>query len=237
MNNFQKPTEINIQNDKNALAREVSRRLRALYPDAVCALKYGGEPWRLLIMAILSAQCTDARVNLVSEELFRRYPTIESVAACDIVGLEDSVRSCGLYKTKAKNIRASCAIICEKYGGELPHDMDVLLSLPGVGRKIANLLRGDIFGLGGIVADTHCIRLCSRLGFTKPGERDPLRTEKALSALISGDEQSDFCHRFVLFGRETCTARSPKCAGCPLYDVCAGREYVGGASAPPNPRH
>lgn len=203
------------------LAAEVSRRLRALYPDAVCALRWGDQPWRLLIMAILSAQCTDARVNTVCETLFVRFPTIESIARCDIAELEDEVRSCGLYRTKAKNIRAACGIICEKYGGELPSDMDALLALPGVGRKIANLLRGDIFGLGGIVADTHCIRLSSRIGFTAAGERDPLRTEKALAALIAEDEQSDFCHRFVLFGREVCTARSPKCGGCPLCDICA----------------
>ena len=201
---------------KKERAAKVSEILKELYPVAECALAYGGDPWRLFVMARLSAQCTDARVNAVSAELFKKYPNAEAMARADINELESAVRPCGLYKTKAAQLKAACAILTEKYGGNIPSDMDGLLALPGVGRKIANLLRGDIYGLGGIVADTHCIRISGRLGFTAEKEKDAARVERALAAVIPVDKQSDFCHRIVLFGRDICSARSPKCDSCPL---------------------
>ena len=190
--------------------------LKEIYPDGECMLKYEGEPWRLLVMAILSAQCTDARVNLVSEELFRAYPSAGDMASADEEDIGEKIRSCGLWRAKAASIKGSCQAIVREFGGEVPQGMDELLSLPGVGRKIANLIRGDIFGLPAIVADTHCIRISSRLGFTCEGEKDPLKTEKALSAVVEPREQAAFCHRLVMFGRDVCSARSPKCGVCPL---------------------
>lgn len=204
---------------KKEKAQAVAVRLKELYPDAKCALEYCGDPWRLFVMARLSAQCTDARVNIVSAELFKLYPNAQAMANAALSELEDAIRPCGLYKSKAQQLKSACTILSEKYGGELPSDMDELLALPGVGRKIANLLRGDIFGLGGIVADTHCIRIAARLGLT-PNGSDPTATEKALDKLISNEEQSDFCHRLVLFGRDICSARSPKCSICPMNDIC-----------------
>lgn len=201
-------------------ANAINQRLKALYPEAVCALEYGGDPWKLLVMARLSAQCTDRRVNEVCRELFRLYPSVDAMADADITELENAVRSCGLYKTKAAQLKAACRILIDRHGGEVPSDMEELLALPGVGRKIANLIRGDIFGLGGIVADTHCIRISARLGLTETGS-DPLRTENTLSPLLPPSEQSDFCHRIILFGRDVCSARSPKCTDCPLSDLCA----------------
>lgn len=204
---------------KKEKAQAVAARLKDLYPEARCALEYHGDPWKLFVMARLSAQCTDARVNAVSIELFKLYPNAKAMANADIGELETSIRPCGLYKSKAQQLKSACAILSEKYAGELPSDMDELLALPGVGRKIANLLRGDIFGLGGIVADTHCIRIAARLGLTPKGS-DPTATEKALDKLIPTEEQSDFCHRIVLFGRDICSARSPKCQICPMNDLC-----------------
>lgn len=198
----------------------VTERLKEFYPESVCALEYGGDPWRLFVMARLSAQCTDARVNIVCRDLFRKYPNALSMAEADITELEEAVRPCGLFKTKAAQLKAACAILMEKYGGEIPSDMEELLALPGVGRKIANLLRGDIFGLGGIVADTHCIRISGRLGLSPRGEKDAGKVERALDPLIPKSEQSDFCHRIVNFGRDVCSARSPRCEVCPLSDIC-----------------
>ncbi len=189
--------------------------LKKIYPDAVCALEFEDEAWKLLVMSILSAQCTDKRVNLVSKPLFARFPTPRDIAECDLIELEEYIKSCGLYRTKAKNIRAAMAMLCDVYGGEVPSDMDALLELPGVGRKIANLIRGDVYGLPAIVADTHCIRLSGRLGFT-PGISDALKVEKTLKSVIAEEEQNDFCHRLVMYGREYCTAKSPLCADCPL---------------------
>ena len=199
-----------------AYAAAVAEELRALYPDGECQLKYEGEPWKLLCMAILSAQCTDARVNLVSEKLFAVFPDVYAMADAGEDEIGELVRSCGLWRAKAAAIKGSCRRIADEYGGEVPSGMDDLLSLPGVGRKIANLIRGDIFGLPGIVADTHCIRIASRLGFTAEGEKDPLRTEKALDAVVEPGEQAEFCHRLVLFGRDVCPARNPRCGECPL---------------------
>lgn len=186
-----------------------------------CALEYQGDPWKLAVMARLSAQCTDARVNIVSRELFKKYPTAAAMAEADITELENTVRPCGLFRTKAQSIRDMSKIIVSELGGEVPSDMDTLLSLPGVGRKIANLIRGDLFGLGGIVADTHCIRICGRLGFYPQTEKDATKVEKILTPLVPTEEQTDLCHRLVWFGRETCIARSPKCEKCPLSHLCA----------------
>ena len=205
---------------KKQKARIVCDRLREIYPEAECALQFGGEPWRLLVMARLSAQCTDARVNAVSVPLFERYPTLEDMADADISELEEFVRPCGLYRTKAASIKSACADVRDRFGGVVPDNMEDLLSLAGVGRKIANLLLGDIYGKGGIVADTHCIRICGRLGFYPEKYKDPKKTEDIMSALIDQSEQSDFCHRIVQFGRDTCIARSPKCSECPMRDVC-----------------
>ena len=205
---------------KKQKARIVCDRLREIYPEAECALQFGGEPWRLLVMARLSAQCTDARVNAVSVPLFERYPTLEDMADADISELEELVRPCGLYRTKAASIKSACADVRDRFGGVVPDNMEDLLSLAGVGRKIANLLLGDIYGKGGIVADTHCIRICGRLGFYPETQKDPKKTEDIMSALIDQSEQSDFCHRIVQFGRDTCIARSPKCSECPMRDIC-----------------
>ena len=205
---------------KKERALEAAKRLAEIYPESVCALEYGGEPWRLLVMARLSAQCTDARVNAVSVPLFERYPTLRAMADAEIGELEEIVRPCGLYRTKAASIKAACIDICERFEGRVPDNMEDLLSFAGVGRKIANLILGDIYGKGGIVADTHCIRICGRLGFYSERYKDPKRTEDVMSKLINREEQSDFCHRIVQFGRDVCTARSPKCDACPLRDIC-----------------
>lgn len=194
--------------------------LRELYPDAACSLEYGGEPWRLLVMGRLSAQCTDARVNIVCRELFEAYPTPRDLADAPIEEIERIVRPCGLYRVKAADIKAECRMLCDWYGGVLPDTMEDLLRFPGVGRKIANLLLGDIYGKGGVVTDTHCIRICGRLGFYPTELRDPTRVERILTPLIDQAEQSDFCHRLVMFGRDVCTARAPKCDECRLKGIC-----------------
>ena len=209
---------------KQRLSR-IAEELEKIYPDAVCALEYGGEPWRLLVMARLSAQCTDARVNLVCRDLFAAYPSVEAMADAPIEHLEELVRPCGLFRTKAKSIKEACAILRDQYDCRVPDQMEELLALPGVGRKIANLLLGDVYGKGGIVADTHCIRICGRFGMYPTDLKDPARVEKILTPLLPVEKQSDFCHRIVQFGRDTCSARAPKCDGCPLRDLCeAGRK-------------
>ncbi len=200
--------------------------LKGLYPDAVCSLDYGGDPWRLLVMARLSAQCTDERVNLVSADLFRRYPTVYHMAGADFEELCGLVRSCGLYRTKADSIIAMSRILCEEYGGRVPDTMDALLALPGVGRKIANLMLGDVFGKPGIVADTHCIRINGRFGFYDEGMKSPEKAERILSDIVPKEEQSDYCHRMVLFGREYCTARAPRCSECPVT-ACPRKDLNG----------
>ena len=195
--------------------------LKERYPSAECALQYEGEPWRLLVMGRLSAQCTDARVNIVCEELFARFPTARALADAPINEIESIVRPCGLFRTKAADIKAACAMLTDDYSGVLPDEMDELLKFPGVGRKIANLLLGDIYKKPAIVADTHCIRISGRLGFVPADCKDPVKVERALVPLIAPEEQSDFCHRIVWFGREVCTARAPKCDECPLRALCA----------------
>ena len=202
-------------------ARAFDLALEARYPAAECSLEFDGDPWRLLVMARLSAQCTDERVNEVSRRLFEAFPDAPSMAAGDIAEIEDIVRPCGLFRAKAASIKAASAIICEKHGGAIPRDMDALLELPGVGRKIANLVLGDVYGLGGIVADTHFMRICSRVGFTPADTKDPILTERTMDALIPRGRQSALCHRAVLFGREVCDARSPRCADCPMEEMCA----------------
>ncbi len=198
----------------------IVERLKEIYPSAECALEYKGDPWRLLVMGRLSAQCTDARVNIVSEELFRVFPTAESMAYGDIGEIERIVKPCGLYKMKAQNIKDASRLLVEKYSGMLPNTMEQLLEFAGVGRKIANLLLGDIFGLPAIVCDTHCIRICGRLGMYPESEKSPEKIEKILRELMNAEEGSDFCHRIVFLGREVCTARSPSCSYCPLFDLC-----------------
>lgn len=195
-------------------------RLKEVYPDAACALEYGSDPWRLLVMGRLSAQCTDARVNEVSRELFRLYPTASDMAKAPLADIEKVIKPCGLYRMKAKNIKDASAMLLSDYGGILPKKMEELLKLPGVGRKIANLLIGDIYGLPAVVCDTHCIRICGRLGMYPESLKDPYKTELILTELIDPSEGPDFCHRIVLFGRDTCSARSPKCKECPLSDLC-----------------
>lgn len=201
-------------------AAEAERRLRELYPDAQCSLEADSDPWRLLVMARLSAQCTDERVNIVSRDLFAAYPTAKDMAAAPVEKIEELIRSCGLYRGKARSIKEASEIICTRFGGEVPDSMDELLSLPGVGRKIANLVLGDVFGKGGIVADTHCIRICGRLGFYPEEWKDPLKTERIMEALVPREKQSGFCHRMVIFGRDICSARAPKCIKCPVSDIC-----------------
>ena len=207
-------------------ASEIVERLKSLYPEALCALEWGGgeeNGWRLLVMGRLSAQCTDARVNIVCRELFAEYPTLESLADAPLEEIERIVRPCVLYRKKASDIKKSCRAIIDNFDGKIPDNMEDLLTLSGVGRKIANLLLGDLYHRAAIVADTHCIRICGRLGFYSEDMKDPIKTEKIMSELISPEEQSDFCHRIVQFGRDVCIARSPRCEECILADVCKGK--------------
>ena len=196
-------------------------RLKVLYPDAQCTLDADRDPWKLLVMGRLSAQCTDARVNIVCKDLFARFPTPESMAYADLSEIEALVRPCGFYRAKAANIRDSSRILVEQFGGRLPDTMEELLRFPGVGRKIANLLLGDVYGKPAIVTDTHCIRICGRLGFYPESLKDPVRIEQILIPLIPPEESAAFCHRIVDFGRDVCRAQSPRCEGCPLADICA----------------
>ena len=201
-------------------ADQISEALKKLYPDAPCALEYQGEPWKLMVMGRLSAQCTDKRVNEVCVDLFGKFPTARDLAYAELAEVENIVRPCGLFHVKSSDIIGECRMLVEKYDGRLPDTMEELLEFPGVGRKIANLLLGDIFRKGGIVADTHCIRICGRFGFYTEGEKSPLVCERVMSKLIEREEQSDFCHRIVTFGREFCRAASPDCAACPLSELC-----------------
>ena len=193
--------------------------LKQRYPDALCALQYEKD-YELMIAVRLSAQCTDARVNLVTPALFAAYPTLEAIAQADIADIETYIHSCGFYRQKAKDIVSACQMLMEQHGSKVPDTMEALLALPGVGRKTANLLLGDLYGQpGSVVCDTHCIRICGRLGLSKG--KDPEKVEKQLRAVLPPEESSDFCHRIVLFGRDICTARSPKCGQCPLSPLCS----------------
>ena len=193
--------------------------LKTLYPDALCSLDYEKD-YELLFSVRLAAQCTDARVNLVTPALFARYPTLEAFAAADVDEVGTYIQSCGFWRAKARDIVGSAKMLVERFGGKVPDNMEDLLSLPGVGRKTANLILGDIYGKDGYVCDTHCIRITGRLGITD-GSKDPVQVERQLRKVLPPEESSDFCHRMVLFGRDTCTARSPKCEGCPLAGDCA----------------
>ncbi len=199
---------------------KIVEALEGIYPDAVCALEHGGEPWRLMVMARLSAQCTDARVNEVCKELFARFPTLDALADAPLEDIADIVRPCGLWQTKSKNIKDECIMVRDRFGGVVPDNMDDLLTLPGVGRKIANLLLGDIYGKPAIVADTHCIRICGRFGMYDTDLKDAHKVEKIMTKLVAPEKQSDFCHRIVQFGRDVCMARSPMCHDCPLAPLC-----------------
>ena len=206
--------------EKKQRGAEIAAALKKIYPASECALEYEGEPWKLLVMGRLSAQCTDARVNIVCRELFDVFPTAQAMAEGDLSEIERIVRPCGLYRTKAESIKAACKMLVEDYGGVIPADVDELLKFHGVGRKIANLLLGDIYKMPAIVADTHCIRICGRLGFYPETLKDPVKVEKTLVPIIEPSEQSDFCHRIVMFGREYCMARSPRCTDCPISELC-----------------
>ena len=202
----------------NAHLDDILRILEEKYPQSLCALHYRKD-YELMIAVRLSAQCTDARVNQVTPALFAAYPTLETMAAAPIADVENYVRSCGFYKHKARDIVLACQMLLRDYGGKVPGTMEELLKLPGVGRKTANLLLGDIYGVpGSVVCDTHCIRICGRLGLSQG--KEPEKVEKQLRAILPPEESSDFCHRIVLFGREICTARNPKCGQCPLALFC-----------------
>lgn len=191
--------------------------LKELYPDALCALHFGKD-YELMIAVRLSAQCTDARVNLVTPALFAKYPTLEAFAAADVGDVEEMVRSCGFYKHKARDIVLACQMLLSDYHGRVPDNMEDLLKLPGVGRKTANLLLGDIYHKEAYVCDTHCIRICGKLGLSQG--KDPQKVEMQLRKVIPPEESSDFCHRIVLHGRAVCTARNPKCSQCTLAPFC-----------------
>lgn len=204
---------------KKQLALEVIERLKYEYPDADCTLDYD-EAWKLLVSVRLAAQCTDARVNVVVEGLFKKYPTVKALAEADEADIERIVHPCGLGKSKAKDISACMKMLHEKFNDQVPDDFDTLLTLPGVGRKSANLIMGDVFGKPAIVTDTHCIRLSNRIGLVKD-EKDPKKVEMALWKIIPPEEGSSLCHRLVYHGREVCTARTnPYCDRCCLNDIC-----------------
>lgn len=207
---------------KKELALLVIERLKKEYPDTHCTLDYD-DAWKLLVSVRLAAQCTDARVNIVTEKLFADFPTVASLANADPLEIEAYVKPCGLGKSKAKDICACMRILWETYDGNVPETFDELLALPGVGRKSANLIMGDVFGKPAIVTDTHCIRLCNRIGLVD-NLKEPKKVEMALWNIIPKNEGSDFCHRLVDHGRAVCTARTtPSCEACCLNDICKKR--------------
>lgn len=211
---------IKSKREKRERLSLVIERLAKIYPDAPCALEYGGDAWRLLVMARLSAQCTDARVNVVCKELFAKYPDCKALAEGEIEEIERIVKPCGLYKMKADSIKAASMMLLSDFGGEVPSDIDTLLLLPGVGRKIANLVAGDVYGKGAIVCDTHFMRILGRIGMYREGLKDATKIEMMMRELMDPSLGSDFCHRVVIFGREICSARNPACIRCPLADLC-----------------
>ena len=200
-----------------AAVKRIIETLKGLYPDALCSLQYEKD-YELLFSVRLSAQCTDARVNQVT--LFARFPTLESFAQAEPEEVEPYIRSCGFFHGKARDLVGCARQLLERFDGKVPGTMEELTSLPGVGRKTANLILGDVYHQSAYVCDTHCIRITGRLGITD-GSKDPLQVERQLRAILPPEESSDFCHRMVLFGRDVCTARSPKCDGCPLRADCA----------------
>ena len=205
--------------NKKKQALEIIERLKKEYPDADCTLDYD-DAWKLLVSVRLAAQCTDARVNVVVQDLYAKFPTMEALAAADVDEIEEIVRPCGLGRSKARDISLCMKMLMEEYGGRVPEDFDALLKLPGVGRKSANLIMGDVFGKPAIVTDTHCIRLTNRMGLVD-GIKEPKKVEMALWKIIPPEEGSDFCHRLVYHGRDVCTARTkPYCDKCCLADIC-----------------
>ena len=218
---------IRSKNARREVISEADRRLEEYYPSAICALEYGGDAWRLMVMGRLSAQCTDARVNVVCRELFEKYPDAEAMANADITDVERIVKPCGLYRMKAENIVEASRIITAS-GGIIPDTMEKLLELPGIGRKIANLILGDVYGKPALVCDTHFMRICARLGMYPETLRDPTKIEFIMADLFDASRGADFCHRIVMFGREVCTARSPRCDGCVLSDICNFARKGGG---------
>ncbi len=201
-----------------AAVKRIAEALKILYPDALCSLTYEKD-YELLFAVRLSAQCTDARVNMVTPALFRQFPTLEAFAGATYEEVGEAIRSCGFYNTKAKDLVECAKILLEKHGGKVPGTMEELTALPGIGRKTANLILGDIFGKPAYVCDTHCIRITGRLGLTD-GSKDPLSVEKQLREVLPPEESSNFCHRMVLHGRALCMARKPNCEACPLKADC-----------------
>ena len=195
----------------------IIERLEQEYPDALCSLQYEVD-WQLLFAVRLSAQCTDARVNLVTPELFARLPSLEAFADAKQETVEDLIRSCGFFHTKARDLIEAAQVLLRDYNGRVPDSMEELLKIPGVGRKTANLILGDIYHQPAVVTDTHCIRIAGRLGLTRSAE--PVKVERDLAAVLPPEKSSDFCHRMVLHGRKYCMARKPKCQECPLGDIC-----------------
>ena len=205
---------------KKQRALEIIERLKKEYPDAGCTLDYD-QAWKLLVSVRLAAQCTDARVNVVVEGLYKKYPDVDALAEASVEEIEEIVRPCGLGHSKARDISACMKMLRDEYGGKIPEDFDAILKLPGVGRKSANLIMGDVFGKPAIVTDTHCIRLVNRMGLVD-GIKEPKKVEMALWKLIPPQEGSDFCHRLVEHGRAVCTARTkPYCEKCCLKEICA----------------
>ena len=207
--------------DLKEKAARATELLEQRYPDAVCSLEYT-VPHELMIATRLAAQCTDARVNTVTPELFAKYPTVDAFAQADVEDIERIIYPCGFFRTKAADIVAACKMLRDEFGGRVPDELDSLLRLPGIGRKTANLILGDIYGKPAVVCDTHCIRICGRLGLTS--NKDPYKCELRLRELLDPRKSNDFCHRLVLFGRDVCTARSPKCGECPLHELCEEAE-------------
>ena len=205
--------------NKKNLAMEVIARLKKAYPDAGCTLDYN-EAWKLLVSVRLAAQCTDARVNTVVPKLYEKFPDVNALADAPVEEIEEIIHPCGFWRSKAKDISACMKMLRDKYDSQIPEDFDALLSLPGVGRKSANLIMGDVFGKPAIVTDTHCIRLCNRIGLVDQ-IREPKKVEMALWKIVPPQEGNDLCHRFVLHGREVCTARtSPHCEKRCLAEIC-----------------
>ena len=210
---------------KQELALEVINRLKREYPLAACTLTYE-DAWQLLVSVRLAAQCTDKRVDEITPKLYEKFPTVAALAAAEPEEIEVIVRPCGLGRSKARDISACMRVLHEQYHDRVPEDFDALLALPGVGRKSANLIMGDVFGKPAIVTDTHCIRLCNLIGLVD-GVREPAKVERALWEIVPPEEGNDLCHRFVLHGRAVCVARRPQCAACCLKDICAhGREQT-----------
>ena len=211
--------------DKKELALEVIRRLKKEYPLAACTLDYR-DAWQLLVSVRLAAQCTDKRVDMVTPKLYEKFPSVRALAEADVRDIEEIVRPCGLGPSKARDISRCMTVLHEKYHDQVPDDFQELLSLPGVGRKSANLVMGDVFGKPAIVTDTHCIRLCNLIGLVDD-IKEPAKVERELWKIIPPEEGSDLCHRFVYHGREVCIARHPRCENCCLNDICRhGREAL-----------